>query len=191
MAGKGPTTIAEIWARIPVLIRAVTVGLVVGFVGTVPWARLIAANAHYWPKVPWAVLAMAPILVAWWLYFAKGRGAPKGTADARRLGGRANRVPEHLWGPALGAGMLGLFATLLLQGVLGRLVTLPQQQDLDPSQYPVPTVLVWVLMSSVVAGVVEETASGLHAGWDRAASRADAGNPRHGRCFRPEPLRTP
>jgi membrane protease YdiL (CAAX protease family) len=46
---------------------------------------------------------------------------------------------------------------VLLQGVLGRIVALPRQRDLEASQYPVLTVLLWVLMSAVVAGVVEET----------------------------------
>ena len=144
--------------RIPVLVRAVVIGLAVGLVGTVTWSRLIAANTQYLPSVPWAAAVMAPILVAWWLYFARGRGRPDGTAHARRLGGRANRVPGHLWGPALGAGALGLLATLLLQGVLARMVTLPRQQDLDPTQYPVITVFAWLVMSAVVSGVVEETA---------------------------------
>lgn len=101
---------------------------------------------------------MAPILVVWWIYFARGRGPPKSTADARRIAGRANRVPDQLWGPALGAGALGLVATLLLQGVLARMVTFPRQQDLDPSQYPVLTVFAWLVMSAAVSGVVEETA---------------------------------
>ena len=55
------------------------------------------------------------------------------------------------------AGMLGLFAVLLLQGVLGRIVALPPQQDIDPSQYPVATVFLWIMMGALVAGVVEET----------------------------------
>lgn len=101
---------------------------------------------------------MAPVLVAWWLYFARGRGWPARTAEARRIGGRANTVPDHLWGPALGAGALGLVATLLLQGVLARKVTLPRQQDLDPTQYPVITVFAWLVMSALVSGIVEETA---------------------------------
>jgi hypothetical protein len=62
-----------------------------------------------------------------------------------------------VWGPALLAGALGLLAVLLLQGVLGRLVSLPQQRDMDVSRYPAATVLLWALMSAVVAGVVEET----------------------------------
>jgi membrane protease YdiL (CAAX protease family) len=47
-------------------------------------------------------------------------------------------------------------AVVLLQGVMSRLVTLPHQQDLAVSQYPFVTVLLWVLMGSLVAGVVEE-----------------------------------
>ena len=101
---------------------------------------------------------MALILAAWWHYVAKGRGWPGVTAGARRLSGRANGVPDQVWGPALGAGVLGLLAILLLQGVLARLITLPQQRDLDPSKYPLMTVFAWVVMSALVAGVVEETA---------------------------------
>ena len=144
--------------RIPVLVESVVIGLALGLAGTMAWSRLVVANTRYLPSVPWAAVVMAPVLVTWWLYFARGRGWPNRTADARRLGARANRVPDHLWGPALGAGLLGLVATLLLQGVLARLVTLPRQQDLDPSQYPTFTVFAWLVMSAAVSGVVEETA---------------------------------
>jgi membrane protease YdiL (CAAX protease family) len=41
---------------------------------------------------------------------------------------------------------------------MARLVSLPQQQDLDPSKFPLATVLAWVIMGALVAGVVEETA---------------------------------
>jgi membrane protease YdiL (CAAX protease family) len=144
--------------RVPVLIRAVAIGLAIGLGGSLVWSRLVAANLEYAPHFPWAALAMAPILAAWWLYFARGRGWPARTEDARRLEGRANRVPSDLWGPAIAAGMLGLFATLLLQGVIARMVTLPRQQDIDPSQYPVLTVFAWLVMSALVSGVIEETA---------------------------------
>ena len=73
-----------------------------------------------------------------------------------REGAACEAAPEA-WGPALLAGLLGLASVLLLQGVLSRLVTLPQQRDLDVSRYPAVTVLMWVVMSAVVAGIVEET----------------------------------
>ncbi len=140
-------------------IRAVVLGLAIGLAGALTWSRLVAANTRYLPTVPWAVAVMAPILVAWWHYLARGRGWPQRTAEARKLLGRANGVPDHLWGPALGAGALGLLSTLLLQAVLARLVTLPQQRDLDPSQYPAFTVFAWLVMSAAVSGIVEETAA--------------------------------
>lgn len=59
---------------------------------------------------------------------------------------------------ALLAGVLGLMSILLLQGILARLVRLPAQRDLDPAQFSLATVLLWVVMSAIVAGVVEETA---------------------------------
>jgi len=147
----------QLWARLPVLIRAVLSGLVVATAGTVPWAALVGANLEHAPTVPWAVPVMAVYLWFFWRY-VRGEGWPQSTVAARRACSRAEGPHEDLWGPALLAGVLGLMSVLALQGVLARMVRLPQQRDLDVSKYPVLTVLTWVLMSAVVAGVVEETA---------------------------------
>jgi membrane protease YdiL (CAAX protease family) len=133
-------------------------GLAAGLLGTGSWAALISANIRRWPDVPWSVPVMALVLAAWWQYFARGRGWPAATAEARRLAARANPVPDHLWGAAIGAGILGLVGVLLLQGILARLVSLPQQHDLDPSQFPLATVFAWVIIGALVSGIVEETA---------------------------------
>jgi membrane protease YdiL (CAAX protease family) len=58
---------------------------------------------------------------------------------------------------ALIAGVLGLTAIMLLQGVMARLVTLPQQHNVEALHFPFVSLLLWVLMGSIVAGVVEET----------------------------------
>jgi membrane protease YdiL (CAAX protease family) len=100
---------------------------------------------------------MAVYLWLFWRY-VRGEGWPRSTATARRASSRANDLPADLWGPALLAGVLGLVSVLLLQGVLSRFAALPQQRTLDVSKYPALSVLLWVLMSAVVAGVVEETA---------------------------------
>ena len=151
------TVVERLWRRLPVVGRAVLIGVAVAAAGTLPWAGLLSANTRHLSGLPWAVPLMAIYLWLFWRYAVRGMGWPPSTTDARRMNARANALPGEAWGPALLAGLLGLATVLLLQGVLSRLVTLPQQRDLDVSRYPAITVLMWVLMSGVVAGVVEET----------------------------------
>jgi membrane protease YdiL (CAAX protease family) len=150
-------TIIRLWHRLPALVRGVIAGLAAAQLAVGPWDWLVRTNMTYLPNVPWATLVMAVLLVWWWRYFVRGQGWPAATRRARQVSARARPVPDDLWGPALGAGLLGLFGVLLLQGVLSRLVSLPQQRELDPSQYPLITVFGWVLMGVVVSGIVEET----------------------------------
>ena len=51
---------------------------------------------------------------------------------ARMLG--PTRSSSDIWGLALVAGMLGLVSLLLLQGVLSRVVTLPQHHEPSTSR---------------------------------------------------------
>ena len=150
--------VTQLWLQIPSLLRAVVVGLSVGLLGTLSWTKLLTTNLRYGSHMPWSVPIMVILLVAWWHYFARGRGWPPSTQEARRRSARVNPLPDHLWGPAVGTGLLGLSSILLLQGVLGRLISLPQQQDIDPSGFPLVTVLAWTIMGALVAGVVEEIA---------------------------------
>lgn len=145
------------WLRLPILGRAVFTGIAAALAGTVPWVILVSANARFQSAVPWAVPIMAVYLWVYWRYFVRGWGWPRSTAETRRTDSRANRLAASAWGSALLAGTLGLASVLLLQGVLGRLVALPQQRDIDLSRYPVVTVFLSVAMSAVVAGIVEET----------------------------------
>ena len=151
------TFVNRLWLRVPVVLRAVLIGVAVAAAGTMPWAALVSANTRHQSALPWAVPLMAMYLWLYWRYLVRGTGWPQSTAEARRMNARAKAPPHETWGSALLAGLLGLASVLLLQGVLSRLVALPQQRDLDVSRYPAVTVLMWVVMSAVVAGVVEET----------------------------------
>ncbi len=150
--------IMRLWLSLPIFVRAVLAGIAVAAAGTLPWAGLISANIRHESALPWAVPIMAVYLWLYWRYFVRGWGWPRSTSETRRINSRANRLPGEIWGAALLAGVLGLVSVLLLQGVLSRLVALPQQRDIDPSHYPLVTVFLSVLMSALVAGVVEETA---------------------------------
>jgi membrane protease YdiL (CAAX protease family) len=149
--------VIALWGRLPVIARAVLTGGLVAVAGTTPWAVLVSLNIKHGSAVPWAVPPTALYLWLFWRWI-RGAGWPRSTAEARRVLCRANPVSDDAWAMALVAGLLGLVAVLLFQGVMGRLVTLPQQQDIDPSQYPIMTVALWVLMSAAVAGVTEEAA---------------------------------
>jgi membrane protease YdiL (CAAX protease family) len=145
----------RLWSRLPIVVRAVVVGLLLAAAGSGPWAGLAWLNMRYGSAVPWAVVPTALYLWLYWRY-VRGEGWPRSTSASRRASSRANRLDDAVWAAALFAGMVGLVAVLLIQIVTSRLVTLPQQQGLDVTKYPLPTLAIWVLMGSVVAGVVEE-----------------------------------
>ncbi len=143
------------WRRLPAVVRALLAGAVAGAAGSLPWSLFASANIMYGSAVPWAVIPTALYLYLYWRY-VQGEWWPRSTADARRSSSRMNRLPENVWGAALLAGAVGLAAIVLYQRVMSRLVTLPPQTRPDLSQMPLPTVMLLVIMSAVVAGVVEE-----------------------------------
>lgn len=108
-----------LWTRLPVAIRAIVSGIVLAILGTGSWALLVAANLRYGTSVPWAVAPMALYLWFFWKYVL-GKTLPESTRETRRTLCRANPLTDHVWGAAIGAGLLGLWAVLLFQNVYGR-----------------------------------------------------------------------
>jgi len=147
--------LVSIWNRLPVIVRAPITGLLLAAAGTVPWAILVSENLKHAPTLPWAVFPAGLYLSLFWR-FVRGVGWPQSSAAARRTLCRANFLSAEVWGMALVAGVFGLAAVVLLQQLMARLIMLPQQQKVDTSQLPFVTVLLWVVMGSLVAGVVEE-----------------------------------
>lgn len=137
--------------------RAVLVGMIVLFVGTIPRNLVFAANLRFFAAVPWAVPATAVLLWLFWRY-VRGDGPPASTADERRRSFRANRLPARVWTWALLAGGLGLVALVLALRVANRLVELPLQAVPELGQVPGSTMVALILMGAVIAGVVEESA---------------------------------
>ena len=150
-----PGTILSLWQRLPIIVRAILSGSVLATVGTLPWALLSEANLKYLPKVPWSVPLMAVYLWLFWRY-ARGEGWPRPTAEIRKKNLRANGLSADVWGWAIFAGILGLVGLLIFMSVMSRLVRLPQQQVGDSSHIPFITLFFFLLMGSLVAGIVEE-----------------------------------
>jgi len=147
------------WRRVPTIVRAVLTGLAVAAAGTIPWALLSVANGRVLVALPWAVILAAGGLWLYWRYLG-GAGWPASTSARRRELRRANKLDDGAWGMALFAGMLGLMTILPLTGLMSRLVRLPAeaQSTKVPAGMPFGTLFILLVMASVVAGVVEETA---------------------------------
>ena len=149
--------VARLWRRIPIIPRAILIGLAVSAAGNGPWQVLALTNlAHPWAlPVPWSVLAMAALLWLFWQWL-QGRGWPRSTAEARRRGLRAVRLSGRVWCWALLAGVLGLASVIGLQRLIARLVELPRDPLPDLSRFSGLEILSFIFMISLVAGVAEE-----------------------------------
>jgi membrane protease YdiL (CAAX protease family) len=140
-----------------VVARAVFIGMLVMFVGTIPRNLIFAANLRLFPLVPWAVPVTALYVWFFWRYL-RGAGPPASTADIRRAGLQANPVKGVLWAWALLAGGLGIVALVLGLWVANRLIVLPAQNLPNLAGVPRSTVLSLLLMAAPIAGVIEEAA---------------------------------
>ena len=148
-------SVVAIWRRLPVIVRAVVAGAVATAAGTIPWTLLVAGNMKFLPAIPWSVPLAA--FYIWLLFrYLRGHGWPASTADARRESCRANAVRDDLFGGAMVAGVVGLIALLLFQSVFARMVRLPQQPIEALQRLPALTLMAFVVMGAIVAGVIEE-----------------------------------
>jgi membrane protease YdiL (CAAX protease family) len=143
------------WARLPITLRAILSGLVVVGAGTTPWAILFALNSRLAPAIPWSVGAMAIYLAGYWWYLSGG-GWPRATSQWRRENLRARRVTSEVWLWSLLAGVVGWFALICGRIFIDAYFELPSGGFPEVSALPLATVLAYVVMASIVAGVVEE-----------------------------------
>jgi membrane protease YdiL (CAAX protease family) len=142
------------WQRIPLLIRAIVQGLFVSTIGVYSW--LVIGSL-----IPglWSVLVMGGVL---WLYlkYFSGSWWPESTAPARNKLFRAVRLPAAVWKWSLAAAALIVIIWQSGMVVTFRIIEFPA--DAFTAGYDIeamPLWLVWlmVIMSSLVAGICEET----------------------------------
>jgi len=113
---------------------------------TIPRNIVLFANLRFRPDVPWAVPVLGVVL---WLFWRSVRGFP----DLR-----AGNLPVRTWAWSLLAGTVALVALVPGLRVVSRFVPLPVQQMPDLAYVPATTMAALLLMSSLFAGVVEESA---------------------------------
>ncbi len=141
--------------RVPVMVRAIVIGIVVTGAGTLPWGILVKGNLRAGSQVPWAAAVMA-IYLFWYVKYLRGWGWPRSTAATRRDSLRATRLPLPVWGWSLLAGASSSLASVALLLVVRRLVAWPVPADEFPARLPALVIFVTLLLSAAVAGVSEE-----------------------------------
>jgi membrane protease YdiL (CAAX protease family) len=144
----------EVWQRIPVVIRAIVVGVLVSSIGVYAWVILGALM----PPLG-AVVFMGGLLVIYAKYLS-GSWWPERTAEARRMCFRATRLPAGVWKWSLLGALLvvaiwqsGLILTFRFREFPGDVLT----AGYDVSAMPPWIAWLMVIMSSLVAGICEET----------------------------------
>ncbi len=149
--------IRRTWARLPVVVRAILIGILVGQAGTAPVTGVVVANINLAPGIPWSV----PLACAWlWLFwrYAGGHWWPASTAATRRMHLRAPRIPAVLWGWSLLAGGLTMAGIFAAKFALARVTRLGYAFPDLFAQVPPLTMTAMLLALSAMAGIVEEAA---------------------------------
>jgi membrane protease YdiL (CAAX protease family) len=147
--------LTSLWRRLPVIVQAILSGIGMAALGVIPWSLLASLNLRYGRDVPWAIIPTAIYLKFYWR-FASGTLGPRAATGKLYKLGRTGLPRKDAWGEALMAGVLGLFAILLFQGLSARLMHMPQQSTAEFDGIPSLTIIGLVIASAVVAGTVEE-----------------------------------
>jgi len=145
--------LANIWQRIPVLIRAIVSGIFVTFVGVGVWLLFLAVI-----PAPWSVIAMGGYLWLYWKYFS-GSWWPRFTAEARSKNFRAIKLSADIWKWGLAGAFLYVAVSQSTVVLTLRLFEFPAEASADYGLDALPVWEAWIIiiMASLVAGICEET----------------------------------
>jgi membrane protease YdiL (CAAX protease family) len=152
--------ISNTWLRLPVVVRAVVVGMIVQIVGVYSFGLLASLNLKVLPSVPWSLpieLAVLWVLV----HYLNGRWWPRSTSASRRERLRLRPVPRRMLPSTVGTGV-ALGCALFCQGIFSyRLVEMPEAAGgalLAFLSAPPLTAIGIMIAGVVMTGVVEEAA---------------------------------
>ncbi|MBZ5636019.1 MAG: CPBP family intramembrane metalloprotease [Acidobacteriia bacterium] len=140
-----------------IIVRAVLIGLVITFVGSIPRSALFLANLRLFPQFPWAVPVTALYLLFFWRYL-NGSGPPDTNSKERKHNLRANPVSVRVWFWSLVTGGLAIVALVLGLRLANRFMALPPQGIPDLGQASKVTIVGLLLIAAPAAAIIEESA---------------------------------
>ena len=148
------STISQTWNRLPVLVRAILSGFFVSTTGVAIWT----ADMKLMPIVL-AILVMTILLWIYWRYFSGSWGA-KISTESRKIRFRSTKLSGMVWRWGLIGALLFVVIVQSSFVITFRFLDVPAGYS---SGYSIietlPRWLAWalIIMSSVVAGICEET----------------------------------
>lgn len=146
--------IAINWNRIPVLIRAITIGMVVNTTGVGMWVFLGTSL----PMIP-ALLINTIFLWLYWKYFS-GSWGPASTVQLRKENFRQTQLEKNVWIWGLLVAILFFISKLTSGELVFRLWEYPTESYSATLDYlknlSTPMAVLAIVMISVVAGIAEE-----------------------------------
>jgi membrane protease YdiL (CAAX protease family) len=143
------------WNRVPTILRAVIVGLIVVIIGITLWTL-----DYKFVPAPWSLLIMICVLGAYVKYFS-GSWAPNHTSEFRKDNFRNFKLSSNVWKVGLIAAIL--FVVVFQSSLVITFRLIPFPEFAFKSQYKIldtlPSWIGWatVIVSSLVAGICEET----------------------------------
>jgi membrane protease YdiL (CAAX protease family) len=138
---------AVVWTGILAFFLTISAGAI--------WTALLISNLATSPAIPWAVAVMALLLWLMWQYLG-GSWRPLSTSEARRLYLRARPLSGQKFALAIIAGLLSIVALVGFWIVLHQLVKIPARVLPNFSGYPLFTIVLVLVMSSLVSSLAEE-----------------------------------
>ena len=142
--------------RIPVIVRAIIVGLIVTSAASLPWGILVQANLRAATALPWAAALMVAYLFVY-LGYLNGWGWPRSTGAFRKDSLRAISLPLRVWGWSLLSGISAFASSIALLLVVRRMIPWPVAAEEYPARLSPLFIVVTLLVSAAVAGVSEES----------------------------------
>lgn len=154
------TVLRSLWSRIPIVVRALVLGLVIQIVGVMPFMILVQLNLEALPALPWAALVEVGVLWGLWRYLG-GAGPPSSTAQTRRRWRRAHPVDRGLWPATAASGLLYGLTLVSLSAFTNLWQPMPPEAVagfLALARAPASMAVATLAMIAISAGFVEEMA---------------------------------
>jgi len=146
--------IYQIWDRMPLIIRAILGGFFVSSIGVAVWGGLLAIRFS-----PIAILPMIPALWVFWKFFSGDWGSAS-RSGIKRQNFRLTKLSSSVWNWGIAGALLFvvIFQSCLM--ITFRLIGFPRaifmHDYLRVDTLPLWSALSIIVMSSLVAGIVEE-----------------------------------